>query len=70
MQFTWLKSNNQESPLPASKGNSDVSIGPVVEVPKTDSQKPATSGDERSEKIEQKDIIEEQTEPDESNHSS
>lgn len=70
LQFSWLKSNNHESPLPASKGNSDVSVGPVVEVPKTDSQKPATSGDERSEKIEQKDIIEEQTEPDESNHSS
>nr|GEZ49091.1 zinc finger CCCH domain-containing protein 41 [Tanacetum cinerariifolium] len=70
LQFLWLKPNNRESPLPASKGNSDVSVGHVVEVPKNDSQKPATSGNERSEKIEQKDIIEEQTEADESNHSS
>ncbi|KVI09192.1 zinc finger CCCH domain-containing protein 41-like isoform X1 [Cynara cardunculus var. scolymus] len=77
LQFSWLKSSNLskdrangESPLPTSKGNSDASVGPVVEISKTDSQKPATSGDGESEKIEQKDIDKQHKEPDESNHAS
>ncbi|KAJ9540560.1 hypothetical protein OSB04_027066 [Centaurea solstitialis] len=75
LQFSWLKSSNLskdhangESPLATSKGNSDASVGPMVEISKTDSQKVATHGDGESETIEQKDIDKQDTEPDESNH--
>lgn len=70
LQFSWLKSSNRESPVSNSKRISHASVGPVVETPKTDSQKPFTSRDGESEKVEQKDINKEQTEPDESNHAS
>nr|XP_043634223.1 zinc finger CCCH domain-containing protein 41 [Erigeron canadensis]XP_043634224.1 zinc finger CCCH domain-containing protein 41 [Erigeron canadensis] len=75
LQFTWLKSTSGskdgESPS-TSKGNSDSSVGPGVEIPKTDSPKPATSGeaatsgDSESEKIKQTDIGKDHMEPDES----
>ncbi|KAI7750376.1 hypothetical protein M8C21_014702 [Ambrosia artemisiifolia] len=57
LQFSWLKSSNHgkngETPSSTPKGNSDASVGAVVEIPKTDSQK---SGYEEPEKLEQKDI--------------
>lgn len=65
LQFSWLKSSNQ-SPLSTSKGNSDASVPlPVVEVSKTDSEKP---GDGESEKVEKMEIDEQHTQPDESNN--
>ena len=74
LQFSWLKSSNLskdrangESPLPTSKGHSDASVGPMVEISKTVSQKVATSGDGESETIEQKDIDKQDKETDESN---
>ncbi|KAL8193530.1 hypothetical protein R6Q57_026665 [Mikania cordata] len=56
LQFAWLKSNlgkNGESLLSTPKGNLDASVDPPVEIPKTDSLK---TGDEESEKLEQKEI--------------
>lgn len=74
LQFSWLKSSNRskdgESPVSSSKGNSDASARTVVNVPNADSQRPATSGDGESEKVEQMNIEKEHTEPDESNHAS
>ncbi|KAM0022653.1 putative transcription factor C3H family [Helianthus debilis subsp. tardiflorus] len=72
LQFSWLKSSNHgkngETPS-TPKGNSDASVEPVVEIPKTDSQK---SGDEEAEKLEQKDVEKELVlmETDESNNAS
>ncbi|KAK9061707.1 hypothetical protein SSX86_018890 [Deinandra increscens subsp. villosa] len=73
LQFSWLKSSNNgkngESSLSTPRGNLDASVGPAVEVPKTDSQK---SGDEESEKLEQKEANKELIlmETDESNNAS
>ncbi|XP_076942595.1 zinc finger CCCH domain-containing protein 41-like [Bidens hawaiensis] len=73
LQLSWLKSGNNgkngETPSSTPKGNSDASVGPVVEIPKTDSQK---FGDGESEKVEHKDVKKEVVamETDESNTAS